>query len=63
MKIKILSSALKALHIGRTFYDKQGEGVGDYFFDSLFADIGALGLLWYAAHPDDGEYLYFELSS
>lgn len=44
MKIKILSSALKALHIGRTFYDKQGEGVGDYFFDSLFADIDSLAL-------------------
>ncbi len=44
MKIKILSSALKDLHRGRTFYDKQGEGVGDYFFDSLFADIDSLTL-------------------
>ena len=39
MKIKILSSALEDLYIGRLFYEKQGEGLGEYFFDSLFSDI------------------------
>ena len=44
MKITILSSALKDLHRGRKFYDKQGEGVGEYFFDAMFADIDSLAL-------------------
>ena len=44
MKIKILSSAIEDLHDGRLFYDKQGEGLGEYFFDSLFSDIDSLVL-------------------
>ena len=44
MKIKILSSALEDLHAGRQFYDRQGEGVGEYFFDALFTDIDSLAL-------------------
>jgi len=44
MKVKILSSAIEDLHIGRSFYEKQSEGVGDYFLDSLFADIDSLAL-------------------
>lgn len=28
----------------RVFYEKQGSGVGEYFFDSLFADIDSLVL-------------------
>ena len=44
MKIKILSSALEDLANGRKFYDKQGEGLGEYFFDSLFSDIDSLVL-------------------
>jgi plasmid stabilization system protein ParE len=44
MKIKILASALEDLHAGRLFYDKQVEGVGEYFFDALFADIDSLTL-------------------
>ncbi len=35
MKLKILSSAIEDLAEGRIFYDKQGEGLGEYFFDSL----------------------------
>lgn len=42
MKIKLLSSALEDLHNGRLFYDKQGDGLGEYFFDSLFSDIDSL---------------------
>ena len=44
MKIKILSSALEDLYGGRLFYEKQGEGLGEYFFDSLFSDIDSLVL-------------------
>ena len=42
MKIKLLSSALNDLSEGRSFYEKQGEGLGEYFFDSLFSDIDSL---------------------
>lgn len=44
MKIKLLSSALEDLSEGRSFYAKQGEGLGEYFFDSLFSDIDSLTL-------------------
>jgi len=44
MRIKILSSALEDLHKGRLFYQKQGEGLGEYFFDTLFSDIDSLAL-------------------
>jgi hypothetical protein len=29
---------------GREFYDRQEEGIGDYFFDSLIADLNSLHL-------------------
>lgn len=44
MKVRILRSALEDLAAGREFYDLQGEGVGSYFFDSLFAEIDSLVL-------------------
>jgi plasmid stabilization system protein ParE len=50
MRIKILSSAVEDLHAGRLFYEKQGEGVGVYFFDSLFSDIDSLSL-YAGIHP------------
>jgi len=50
MRIKLLSSALKDLYEGRLFYEKQGEGLGGYFFDSLFSDIDSL-LLHAGIHP------------
>ena len=50
MKIKILSSALEDLYEGRLFYEKQGDGLGEYFFDSLFSDIDSL-LLYGGIHP------------
>ena len=42
MRIKLLSSAQDDLYEGRLFYEKQGEGVCEYFFDSLFSDIDSL---------------------
>jgi len=50
MRIKILSSAVEDLHLGRVFYEDQGEGLGEYFFDSLFSDIDSL-LLCADIHP------------
>ncbi len=44
MKIQILRSAMQDLAVGRKFYDRQEAGIGDYFFDSLFADIDSLAL-------------------
>jgi plasmid stabilization system protein ParE len=44
MKVRILRPALEDLSAGREFYDRQREGVGDYFFDSLFAEIDSLVL-------------------
>lgn len=49
MRIKILSSAVDDLHAGRLFYEKQGEGLGEYFFNSLFSDIDSL-LLYAGVH-------------
>ena len=40
MKIKILSSASQDLIDGYWFYEKQAEGLGTYFLDSLFKDYG-----------------------
>jgi len=50
MKIKLLSSALEDLAEGRLFYERQGEGLGEYFFDSLFSDIDSL-TLYAGIHP------------
>lgn len=50
MRIKLLSTALEDLSEGRLFYEKQGEGLGEYFFDSLFSDIDSL-MLYGGIHP------------
>lgn len=50
MKIKFLSSAIEDLHDGRVFYERQGEGLGEYFFNSLFSDIDSL-TLYGGIHP------------
>jgi hypothetical protein len=39
MKVKILASASRDLLDGYRFYEKQAEGVGAYFLDTLFSDI------------------------
>ncbi len=50
MKIRILSSAMSDLMESRQFYEEQGEGIGEYFFDSLFSDIDSL-TLYAGIHP------------
>jgi len=42
MKLRVLDSAKEDLYNGRLFYEQQGEGVGEYFFNSLFSDIDSL---------------------
>lgn len=42
MKIQILDLARNDLTEGRCFYEKQEEGLGDYFLSRLFEDIDRL---------------------
>jgi plasmid stabilization system protein ParE len=42
LKLRLLSLAFDDLDAGRRFYDRQQQGLGDYFLDSLFSDIEAL---------------------
>jgi plasmid stabilization system protein ParE len=44
VRIVILRSAIEDLARGRDFYEKQGEGLGDYFEEALAADIESLHL-------------------
>jgi plasmid stabilization system protein ParE len=41
---------MEDLYESRLFYEKQGEGLGEYFFDSLFSDIDSL-VLYGGIHP------------
>jgi hypothetical protein len=40
MKIRILSPAERDLEEGYRFYESQSPGLGSYFLDSLYSDIG-----------------------
>lgn len=42
MRLRILSAASRDLLRGKRFYEKQAEGLGDYYLDSLFSDIDSL---------------------
>jgi len=53
MKIRnvvILKDVVADLNDGKTFYDQQGSGVGDYYWDSLLADIQSL-IVYGGVHP------------
>jgi hypothetical protein len=54
MKIKILTSANQDLLDGYWFYEKQAEGLGVYFLDTLFSDIDSLRV-YAEIHP-----IYFD---
>lgn len=45
----VLDDAARDLEIGRDFYDAQQLGIGDYFVDSLLADVESL-LLFRGIH-------------
>lgn len=44
MKIVLLPSALDDLSNGFDFYERQREGLGDYFLEALLSDIDSLRL-------------------
>ena len=50
MKIKILASATQDLIDGYWFYEKQAEGLGSYFLDTLFSDVDSLAI-YGGIHP------------
>jgi len=50
MQVRIARSAETDLLEGYAFYEEQQAGIGDYFLDSLFADIDAL-TLYAGIHP------------
>jgi plasmid stabilization system protein ParE len=45
MHIKILPAALEDLEDGYHFYEQQSQGLGNYFLDSLYSDIGSLQIM------------------
>lgn len=50
MKIKILNAAQQDLVKGFRFYEAQSTGLGNYFINSLYADIDSL-LIYAGIHP------------
>ena len=42
MKLEILESARKDLVDGFHFYEKQADGIGRYFLESMYSDIDSL---------------------
>ena len=42
MRLRILRPAFDDLAEGRRFYHDKNQGVGTYFFDSVFSDIDSL---------------------
>ena len=50
MKIELSNLALEDLRAGYSFYENQAEGLGEYFLDSLSADIDSL-ILYAGIHP------------
>jgi len=55
MTLRILSAASRDLLRGKRFYEKQAEGLGDYFLDSLFSDIDSL-IVYAGIHNKFREY-------
>lgn len=61
MQIRIARSAETDLLEGFAFYEEQQAGIGEYFLDSLFADIDAL-VLFAGIHPKPDGRLYRTLA-
>jgi plasmid stabilization system protein ParE len=49
MNIQILDEAQADLHEGAEFYERQNEGLGTYFLDTIFSDIDSL-ILYAGVH-------------
>ena len=61
MRVAITRSAETDLLEGYAFYEKQQPGIGDYFLDSLYADIDAL-MLFSGIHAKPDGRLHRALS-
>ncbi len=61
MKIRIFDSAKLDLLDGYSFYEHQASGVGQYFLDSLYADIDSLAL-YAGIHPKKLGAFYWMLA-
>lgn len=61
MTIRILEPAKRDLIRGFHFYEKQGEGLGSYFLDSLYSDIDSL-IIYSGIHPVKFDGYYCMLS-
>lgn len=44
MKFRILSSGYRDLAEARDFYERQSQGLGSYFLESIFSDVESLRL-------------------
>ncbi len=55
MKVQVLDEAEHDLLDGFRFYEMQGVGLGDYFLNSVFADIDSLQL-YSGIHPIQFSY-------
>jgi plasmid stabilization system protein ParE len=60
MKIKLLPSARNDLRKSRHFYERQSKGLGEYFLNSIFADIDSL-ILFAGIH--NKKYDFFRMLS
>lgn len=61
MIIRILEPAKRDLIRGFNFYEKQGQGLGNYFLDSLYSDIDSL-MIYSGIHPVKFDDYYCMLS-
>jgi len=61
MRVRIPRSAEQDLLRGFAFYNRQQEGVGSYFLDSLYADIDSLAF-YGGMHPKVDERLFRALA-
>ena len=50
MKIRILASASRDLIDGYGFYERQSQGIGEYFLDTLYFDIDSI-VVTVGIHP------------
>ena len=55
-KVITTEFALNDLTVGRAFYNKQSKELGDYFFDSLIADIESLSFYAGIHSQENGFY-------
>jgi plasmid stabilization system protein ParE len=55
MNLRILSAASRDLVEGKKFYERQGEGLGAYFLDSLYSEIDSL-ILYAGIHRKIQKY-------